>query len=33
MQEQEKVAKARITGYGIGIVAFILVVAWKLIVR
>jgi hypothetical protein len=33
MQEQEKVGKARIIGYGIGLLAVGLVVAWKLIFR
>jgi hypothetical protein len=33
MQEQQQVGKARVIGYAIGILAFIAVAAWKLIVR
>ena len=33
MQEQEKVGKARLIGYGIGLLAVTAVVAWKLIFR
>jgi hypothetical protein len=33
MQEQEKVGKARMLGYGIGIALFVCVVVWKFIVR
>jgi hypothetical protein len=33
MQEQQKVGKARLIGYGIGLVAVAVVVAWKLIFR
>ncbi len=33
MQEQEKVGKARMIGYGIGLVAVVAVVAWRLIFR
>lgn len=33
MQEQEKVGKARLIGYGIGLVAVIVVVTWKFIFR
>ena len=33
MQEQEKVNKARMIGYVIGIVCIVVVVAWRLVVR
>jgi len=33
MQEQEKVGKARLIGYGIGILAVVVVLLWKLILR
>jgi hypothetical protein len=31
--EQDKVGKARIIGYGIGLVVFIVVAVWKFLVR
>jgi hypothetical protein len=31
--EQDKVGKARIIGYGIGLAVFIVVAVWKLLVR
>lgn len=33
MQEQEKVGKARMIGYGIGLLAVIVVAAWRFIFR
>jgi len=33
MQEQEKVGKARLIGYGIGILAVVVVLLWRLILR
>jgi len=33
MQEQEKVGTARLMGYGVGLVAVVVVIAWKLIFR
>ena len=33
MMEQDKVGKARIIGYGIGLAVFIVVAVWKLLVR
>jgi len=33
MLEQQKVGKARMIGYGVGIIAVIVVAAWKLIFR
>jgi hypothetical protein len=33
MFEQDKVNKARIIGYGIGLAVFIVVVVWKFVVR
>jgi hypothetical protein len=33
MQEQDKVNKARMIGYAIGIVCIVAVLAWKLVVR
>jgi hypothetical protein len=33
MQEQEKVGKARIIGYALGLVAFIVIAIWKFVVR
>jgi hypothetical protein len=33
MQEQQQVGRARIIGYAVGIVVFLAVAAWKLLVR
>ena len=33
MMEQEKVGKARIIGYGVGLAAFIVAVLWKFLVK
>jgi hypothetical protein len=33
MQEQEKVGKARIIGYALGLAAFIVIAIWKFVVR
>ena len=33
MYEQEKVQKVRMVGYALGIAVFVVVVAWKLLVR
>jgi hypothetical protein len=33
MYEQEKVQKGRMIGYAVGLVVFVAVVAWKLLVR
>jgi hypothetical protein len=33
MMEQEKVGKARIVGYGIGLGVFIVLAAWKFLVK
>jgi len=33
MIEQEKVNKTRIWGYGLGIVVFVAILAWKLVTR
>jgi|HubBroStandDraft_4_1064222.scaffolds.fasta_scaffold11112_3 hypothetical protein len=33
MYQQEKVQKGRMIGYAVGLVVFVAVVAWKLLVR
>lgn len=33
MEEQEKVGKARMIGYALGLAAILVAVAWKLLVR
>lgn len=33
MQEQQQVGRARIIGYAIGIAAFLVVAAWKYLIR
>jgi hypothetical protein len=33
MMEQDKVGKARMIGYGIGLAVFIVVAVWKFLVR
>ncbi|HEX3092686.1 MAG TPA: hypothetical protein VHW72_08705 [Candidatus Angelobacter sp.] len=33
MMEQEKVGKARIIGYGIGLAVFIVVVVWNFLIK
>jgi len=33
MQEQDKVGKARIIGYGVGLAALVVVTLWKFLVR
>jgi hypothetical protein len=33
MREQDKVGKARIIGYGIGLAAFVAITLWKFLVR